>query len=80
MSYTCSRTGETSDGKHYVLRSTEGDEIVSPGSLFGAGLDDENAKLVRDLQERVEQLEAAVIGSGVVEVPPADDGGEVSGP
>ena len=56
---TCDISGRTSDGKHYLIPTTEGTDVVSPRALFGA--DDSYARrLIRELTERVEALEAQI--------------------
>lgn len=55
MSYTDSTTGQTIEGKAYVLKSTEGEEIVDPARLFQG---QEQDGTVAGLQERVARLEA----------------------
>lgn len=34
MSYTDSTTGQPIEGKAYILKSTDGDEVVDPARLF----------------------------------------------
>lgn len=53
MSYTCAVTGETGTGKHYVLKTTEGEELVSPDALLV------DRRVLEDLAARVAQLEDA---------------------
>jgi hypothetical protein len=61
MSYTDTTTGETIDGKAYLLRSTDGEETVDPARLFlSAEVMAELAGQVVDLTARVVQLEAAL--------------------
>jgi hypothetical protein len=55
--HTCAVTGEEGPGKHYILRTTEGEELVSPDALFGSGNSDALERHVKKLQERVEKLE-----------------------
>lgn len=61
---TCAWTGEDSAGKHYILTSTQGQEIVSEAALRGPA-DDHAAQLehltraVNQLTRRVRQLEGA---------------------
>jgi hypothetical protein len=53
MSYQDSTTGQDIPGKAYVLKSTEGEEIVDPARLFQAGgqADDELAARVARIEE-----------------------------
>lgn len=53
MSYTCAVTGETGTGKHYVLKTTEGEELVSPDALLV------DRRVLEDLAARVARLEDA---------------------
>lgn len=63
MSYTDSETGTEIEGKAFILKTTDGEEVVDPARLFAAAGDqskfaelaDEHAALVA----RVEALEAA---------------------
>jgi hypothetical protein len=58
MSWICAVTGDESDGKHYVLKTTEGEELVSAAALFGNPEDAAKLlKAVERLRGRVEQLE-----------------------
>lgn len=57
MSFTCAVTGEESDGKHYIVRSTEGEEVISPEALLGGGKTGRSEPSVKSLAERVERLE-----------------------
>lgn len=34
MAWTCAVTGDESEGKHYVLKTTEGEELVSPDAFL----------------------------------------------
>lgn len=62
MSYTDSTTGQVIDGKAYVLKSTEGEELVDPARLFGGG----DSAEVTSLDARVAALEEAL---GVASAP-----------
>lgn len=55
--YTCAVSGETSPGKHYVLNTTEGQELVCAESLFHNGADRRLATVLVELQMRVAELE-----------------------
>lgn len=58
MTYTCAVTGEESGGKHYILRTTEGEELISPEALFGSQDGGEQLlKLLGNLTDRIEALE-----------------------
>lgn len=72
MSYTDSTTGEPIDGKAYVLKSTDGDEVVDPQRLFGG-----DEPTVSDLARRVYALEEAL---GMTKDPEPDPIGEIPAP
>jgi hypothetical protein len=55
--HTCAVSGAASAGKHYVLTTTEGTELVCPEALFHTGADLRLATLIVELQERVRELE-----------------------
>ncbi|MFJ3812585.1 hypothetical protein ACIPWE_40280 [Streptomyces sp. NPDC090073] len=55
--YTCAISGDESPGKHYVLQSTEGSELVSPEALFHNEADRSLAALLSDVDRRVRALE-----------------------
>ena len=57
MSYTCAVTGDTGTGKHYVLKTTEGEELVSPAALLS---DRRRLEEVASLVKRIEDLAARV--------------------
>ncbi len=57
MSYKCAITGDTSTLKHYVLKTTEGEELVSPAALLS---DRRRREEVASLVERIEHLAARV--------------------
>ena len=63
MSYTDTETGEEIDGKAFILKSTDGEEIVDPARLFAGAADEPTVKslqaAVEDLTTRLEALEAA---------------------
>lgn len=61
VSHTCAVTGEESGGKHYILRSTEGEELVAAQTLFPEGDSGPGNPLARlaELEERVAKLEKA---------------------
>lgn len=71
MSYTDSTTEQPIEGKAYVLKSTDGDEIVDPARLFGGGDGQE------DLARRVYALEEAL---GMTKDPAPDPIGEIPAP
>ncbi|WP_371591258.1 hypothetical protein [Streptomyces sp. NBC_00470] len=54
-----SRTGKPIAGKAYVLRTTEGEELLSPEDLFHGDADAGLGDLLRSLAERVRTLEEA---------------------
>lgn len=62
MTYTCAITLDASEGKHYVLKTTEGEELVSPRALLGAR---EPSALYRaritKLEGRIERLEKLLV-------------------
>ncbi|MEH0582540.1 hypothetical protein QBA54_50790 [Streptomyces sp. B21-108] len=66
MSFTDSTTGKVIDGKAYVLKTTEGEEIVDPARLF----DD-------SLAARVTAIETAL---GLPAEPPVPAAGEDQAP
>lgn len=66
MSFECSITGKTFQGLAYILKSTEGEKIVSPDALFsGDAAPDEKqheqdqAQEIADLKARLDALESA---------------------
>lgn len=56
-SITCAITGTASFGKHYVLKTTEGEELISPEALFHTVADQQMGLLLLDIIRRVEKLE-----------------------
>lgn len=73
MSYTDSMTGEPIDGKAYILKSTDGEEVTDPKRLF-------LADRLAALEDRVAALEAAATpapapadGGTTTDPAPADD-------
>lgn len=61
---TCAITGEETTGKLYVLKTTEGEELVSPEALFHNGADRKLARALASLVRRVQDLEDQLRGSG----------------
>lgn len=63
MSYIDSETGDEIDGKAYILKSTDGEEVTDPARLFAGAADQSKvAQLVDEvtaLTERVQALETA---------------------
>jgi len=66
MSFECSITGKTFQGLAFILKSTEGEKIVSPEALFSGDSapdekahEDDQAQTLADLKSRVEALESA---------------------
>jgi hypothetical protein len=59
--HTCAVTGEESGGKHYILRSTEGEELVSPDALFDGRSSDVLERHVKRLEVRVMRLEKLLV-------------------
>lgn len=55
--HTCAISGETSPGKHYILKTTEGEETVCPEALFHNQADYAMARMLIELQNRVQHLE-----------------------
>lgn len=55
--YVCAVSGEESPGKHYVLRTTEGEELLCPEALLGTRAHRDVLRLVADLARRVRELE-----------------------
>lgn len=62
MSYTDTETGEEIEGKAFILKSTDGEEVVDPARLFAGAADQEKtAQLAEELAaltDRVQALEA----------------------
>lgn len=58
--HTCALTGQGIDTKAYILRTTEGEEIVSPEALFHPDADANLGELIADLVARIGKLEAAL--------------------
>jgi hypothetical protein len=61
---TCAWTGEETPGKHYVLKTTEGEELVSEAAFRAAPADtaaqlDHLTATVNRLTRRVAELEGA---------------------
>lgn len=56
ITHICTRTGSQITGKAYVLKSTEGEELIAPEALFSSALEDELPSLL----ERLRALEEAV--------------------
>lgn len=57
---TCALTGEESAGKFYLLRTTEGEETVSPEALFHTEADGNMGRMLLELVQRVQRLEEAL--------------------
>lgn len=57
MERTCEWTGKASEGKFYLLPSTEGTEVVSEKALRSRGDDSRLREQLKDLQQRIELLE-----------------------
>lgn len=57
---TCALTGEESAGKFYLLRTTEGEETVSPEALFHTEADGGMGRMLLELVQRVQRLEEAL--------------------
>jgi hypothetical protein len=55
--HTCAISGEQSPGKHYILKTTEGEELVCPEALFHNGADRRLVVALVELQNRVALLE-----------------------
>lgn len=57
--HTCAVTGEKSNAKHYILRTTDcSEELISPDALFGEpGKGVRETRLLKQLQQRIERLE-----------------------
>lgn len=74
--YTCAITGEESGLKHYVLKTTEGDELISADALINpVKFLKEIARDWGQLRNRVERLEQLLVEAA--DVPDgADDGKE----
>jgi hypothetical protein len=58
--HTCALTGQTIATKAYIIKTTEGEEIVSPEALFHPDADVNLGLLIADLVERIGALEAAL--------------------
>jgi hypothetical protein len=71
MSYTDSTTNEVIDGKAYLLRSTDGEEVVDPARLFGGGQDGVD-EWKETLEARVAAIEEA-LGLAPAAVDEAED-------
>lgn len=56
--HTCAISGAASPGKHYILKTTEGDELVCPEALFHPAADANLGELLLHLAARVQKLEA----------------------
>jgi hypothetical protein len=74
--HTCAISGDTSTTKHYVLRTTEGDETVSPEALFHTRADREMGRIVLDLARRVGVLERALARAGIEDQDEDQDHGD----
>lgn len=63
MSYTDTETGTEIEGKAFILKTTDGEEVVDPARLFAGATDEPTVKglqdQVEDLTARLEALEAA---------------------
>lgn len=57
---TCALTGEESAGKFYLLKTTEGEETVSPEALFHTEADGNMGRMLLELVQRVQRLEEAL--------------------
>jgi hypothetical protein len=58
--YTCAISGNETGAKHYILKTTEGEELVCAEALFHVVADANTGRLLLDLISRVEHLEAAL--------------------
>lgn len=57
-SYICAISGEQSNSKHYILKTTEGEELICAEALFHNEADRLMGRMLVDLVRRVEKLEA----------------------
>lgn len=77
MDITCAVTGESSTGKHYVLKTTEGEELVSPHALLNpVKFLMEAARDLGRFRAQIEQLEEridALTGDKEPDLGPAED-------
>lgn len=53
----CAHTGRPIEGKAYVLKTTEGEEFISPDALFHTKADEGLGDLLTELQDRIRTLE-----------------------
>lgn len=58
--HECAVSGAQSAGKHYVLTTTEGQELVCPEALFRSAHTAESDKILSSLAKRVRELEDTV--------------------
>lgn len=73
MSYSDSTTGKIIPGKAYVLKTTEGEELVDPARLFSG---DANGDGVNEWQQAMEERVAGIeeaLGLNTEPAPAADD-------
>lgn len=70
----CHLTGEETTGKLYVLRTTEGEELVSPEALFHPQADSDVGRIILDMAGRIQRLEELLLDSDAAskEAPAAD--------
>lgn len=63
--HTCAISGEESEGKHYILRTTEGEELVSPHVIINpVNVLKEIARDWGKLKLRMERLEKLLVELG----------------
>jgi hypothetical protein len=58
--HTCAITGQPLPGKAYILKTTEGEELVSPEALLHPDADAALGDLLMNLAVRVQRLEEAL--------------------
>lgn len=71
--FTCAVSGKETEGKHYVLRTTEGEELICPEALFNHRAYRDTLRLVVDLTRRLEALEERLSPPRASEPGPVQD-------